>query len=357
MDDHSTVRTDISRTFSLISVRKNRSLHPPGDIAAAGTLATTRFSGVKENLYQRVQGTNFLGYWIFRNSFTVPTSPTESDIVLYYLHGGAYCIYQPGNFLAFLLRVAEELTQHGISVSIFALDYALSPEYPFPTQLSQAVLGYEYLVREMGVSPEKLALLGDSAGANLCLSLSMHLHTPHPGLIPNHTQGLAKPAAAFLISPWVTFKTDHPTYAKFELLDILQKDSLEYLAACFRGPGTLAEDRVLKRYTEFSAPDEAVEWRDVLPLKNWVLAGSVEIFLGNIQQFVELARSGGAEVDLEVGRGLAHDPPVTECMRGSAGYTDAPLEERVGEKVLPVTRGVAMAIAELVKGRRDKSRL
>ena len=122
-----------------------------------------------------------MGYWVFRNSFTKPSSPTESDVVLYYFHGGAYSLYQPGHFLPFLLRVAEELTQHGLAVSIFALDYALAPEAPFPAQLEQAAHGYRYLVGELGIRTDRLALLGDSAGANLGLSLA--------------SAGFARPAA------------------------------------------------------------------------------------------------------------------------------------------------------------------
>jgi acetyl esterase/lipase len=72
-----------------------------------------------------------LGYWIFHNSFTQQSLPTESDVVLYYLHGGAYCINQPGHFMPFLLVLVDSLQQRGVKASIFALDYALAPEAPF----------------------------------------------------------------------------------------------------------------------------------------------------------------------------------------------------------------------------------
>lgn len=102
----------------------------------------------------------------------------DEDVVIYYLHGGAYCVFEPGNFVIFMLRMLEavvaqlERKEPGNSrrrrkVALLALDYSLAPEKAFPEQLRQAERGYRWLVEEMGVPAGdggKLVLMGDSAG-------------------------------------------------------------------------------------------------------------------------------------------------------------------------------------------------
>lgn len=55
------------------------------------------------------------------------------------------------------------------------MDYHLLPSFPFPAAYEDSIKSYEYLVatsKELKINPEKIIVLGDSAGgclaANLC---------------------------------------------------------------------------------------------------------------------------------------------------------------------------------------------
>jgi acetyl esterase/lipase len=59
-----------------------------------------------------------------------------SDLVVLYLHGGAYVYYSKGHIS--LLAQAALAT----GARTFALDYRLAPEHPYPAQLEDALAAY-----------------------------------------------------------------------------------------------------------------------------------------------------------------------------------------------------------------------
>jgi acetyl esterase/lipase len=102
-----------------------------------------------------------------------------------YLHGGGYfsCsakTHRPVT-TAYALR----------GLTVFAADYRLAPENPFPAALDDALAAYRALL-DSGVAPEKLTLAGDSAGGGLALAL----------LLAAKDAGLPMPACAAVFSPW-----------------------------------------------------------------------------------------------------------------------------------------------------------
>lgn len=83
-----------------------------------------------------------------------------------YTHGGGYfclCVelYSP------LLSTYVSRT----GVDIFAMDYRLPPEHCFPAPLEDCYAGLRYVhdnSAQFGVDPERIAVMGDSAGGGLC---------------------------------------------------------------------------------------------------------------------------------------------------------------------------------------------
>src|SRR5437763_9698498 len=84
-------------------------------------------------------------------------SPNSAQSVLLYLHGGGYfgCSAETHHPITAWFAV------HGFRV--FAPNYRLAPEYPFPAAVDDAVAVYHGLLAE-GHSPQRLAVAGDSAG-------------------------------------------------------------------------------------------------------------------------------------------------------------------------------------------------
>lgn len=104
---------------------------------------------------------------------------------LLYCHGGAY--------VACSARTHRPITggfaRRGLRV--YAPDYRLAPEAPFPAAVEDGIAAYRSLL-DQGIAPGRLAIAGDSAGGGLALAV----------LLRARRDGLPMPACAVLFSPW-----------------------------------------------------------------------------------------------------------------------------------------------------------
>jgi monoterpene epsilon-lactone hydrolase len=111
--------------------------------------------------------------------------PNPGEITLLYLHGGGYfgCSAQSHR------PIAVAFALQGFRV--FAPDYRLAPENPFPAAVDDVTAVYRDLLAT-GHPPQRMVVAGDSAGGGLALSLLLALRAASTPL----------PAAAALFSPW-----------------------------------------------------------------------------------------------------------------------------------------------------------
>ncbi|HEX2217140.1 MAG TPA: alpha/beta hydrolase fold domain-containing protein [Xanthobacteraceae bacterium] len=102
-----------------------------------------------------------------------PRPDVRSPVILF-LHGGGWCLGD----LDTHANVARGLAIAADAV-VVALDYALAPEAPFPQCFDETVAAARALRGEagerLGIDATKLALAGDSAGANLSLAAAVAL--------------------------------------------------------------------------------------------------------------------------------------------------------------------------------------
>jgi acetyl esterase/lipase len=75
--------------------------------------------------------------------------------------------------------------------TVYAPDYRLAPEHPFPAAVDDAMAAYRGLL-EQGHDHKRIALAGDSAGGGLVIA----------ALVALRDTGMPLPACAFSISPW-----------------------------------------------------------------------------------------------------------------------------------------------------------
>ena len=71
-------------------------------------------------------------------------------------------------------------------LGVVGVDYQLAPEYRFPTALNETLAVIEYLESHgntLGIDGTRLALGGDSAGANLAVSATQTVHASSPSRI------------------------------------------------------------------------------------------------------------------------------------------------------------------------------
>jgi len=117
------------------------------------------------------------GEWLRPRQATDGAAPAT----LLYLHGGAFCIGSPRTHRSLTARLAL-----ASGLPVFALDYRLAPEHPYPAALNDALAAFRAL-RPSG----PVIVGGDSAGGALALSLAMALRDA----------GEPLPASLLLLSP------------------------------------------------------------------------------------------------------------------------------------------------------------
>lgn len=92
--------------------------------------------------------------------------------LLIYLHGGGWVIGSLASCSAFCGAVAAK------GYAVFALDYALAPEHPFPAALNDVCAAFRAVVSDparFGADPARVSIGGDSSGGNLSLAAALVL--------------------------------------------------------------------------------------------------------------------------------------------------------------------------------------
>ncbi|WGS02507.1 alpha/beta hydrolase [Bradyrhizobium sp. ISRA443] len=124
---------------------------------------------------------------------TTPASRPQRNVL--YLHGGAYISGAPIYYRHFTWRIAN-----ATKACVWALEYRLAPEHPFPAALEDAVAGFLWLA-ERKTDTSELFVMGDSAGAGLSLCLLLKLRD----------EGKPLPHAAVAMSPWTDLALTGPS--------------------------------------------------------------------------------------------------------------------------------------------------
>ena len=97
----------------------------------------------------------------------------ERPPLLVYAHGGGFV---QGSLPSWDAMLRELVRQSGVAA--LSVDYRLAPEHPFPVAFEEMVAMIRLAAREgagLGIDPTRLAVGGDSAGANLALAAALAL--------------------------------------------------------------------------------------------------------------------------------------------------------------------------------------
>src|SRR5215813_12461538 len=95
----------------------------------------------------------------------------ERPPLLIYAHGGGF---MQGSLPSWDAMLRELVRQSGVAA--LSVDYKLSPEHRFPVAFEEMVAMVRLAAREgagLGIDPTRLAVGGDSAGANLALAAAL----------------------------------------------------------------------------------------------------------------------------------------------------------------------------------------
>jgi len=114
---------------------------------------------------------------------------------LVYLHGGGWTLFSIDTHDRLMREYAARA-----GCCVIGVDYALSPESKFPVPLEQTIDVVGWLAvqgRELGIDADRLAIGGDSAGANLSVATCLvrrHLNSSPPlcGIVINYGAFLSR---------------------------------------------------------------------------------------------------------------------------------------------------------------------
>ena len=133
----------------------------------------------------------------------VPVEVTEpkggagaQDRALLYLHGGGY-----SNGLAAWARRGTARLALGLDCRVVTPDYRLAPRFPFPAAHEDVLAVYEHLLGPWGISADRIAVAGDSAGGALTVSLCADARD----------KGIPMPACGMLNSVWADIAMNTPS--------------------------------------------------------------------------------------------------------------------------------------------------
>ncbi|HEV7837860.1 MAG TPA: alpha/beta hydrolase fold domain-containing protein [Gemmatimonadaceae bacterium] len=120
-----------------------------------------------------------------RGEWILPPKPRPGAIL--YIHGGGFISGSPARHRPISAGLARRTR-----MPVFSVDYPLAPEHHFPRGLEEVVRALDWL-RGLMPENEKIAVVGDSAGGGLTLSLLLKTRDARSKL----------PACAAMFSPWL----------------------------------------------------------------------------------------------------------------------------------------------------------
>lgn len=251
---------------------------PHGDIRSADDIRRplerlTLITQPSHAIRQPVTTVFFGGEW-------VTTDASAPERVILYLHGGGYVSGSPATHAPITARLAKEA-----EARVFALDYRLAPEHPFPAQIEDAWATYWWLLTEQGVKPAQITVAGDSAGGGLTIALLLALRDA----------GVPLPAGAICLSPWLDLTLSGSTMTTNEPTDYLNFDVLHVSAQMYANGYDLRHPLISPLYANLAG---------LPPLL--IQAGSAEMLLDDSRRFALRAREAGVDVQLEVWEHMVH---------------------------------------------------
>ncbi len=206
-----------------------------------------------------------------------------------YFHGGGWVLGDLDLEDAALRSMA---TQSGIA--ILSVDYALAPEHPFPVPLNDCVSIANWLhghATSFGIDPNRLALGGASAGANLALAAAIDLRD----------SGRGWPRFLLLTHGVFAARFDNPSMQRFGSGDHgLSCALMEYFWSCYVPDANQRRD---PRASPLRAR------LDGLP-PVYLNAGAVDPLLDDTLDLRSGLKQAGVPVRCEVYRGVIHGFPL-----------------------------------------------
>lgn len=217
-----------------------------------------------------------------------PKAAGQNRMGILHIHGGGHLFGSPEQSLS--LTAATALQHDCVIVSV---DYRLAPETAFPGSLEDCYTTLVWMTEQadvLGVDPEHIGLMGDSAGAGLAASLALlarDRNGPHIAF-----QNLMFP---MLDDRTVTEKNPNPVTGEFVWTREYNHVGWASLLGC--EPGS-------EGVSPYAAPGRATDLTHLPP--TWLGVGTLDLFLDENLRFAQGLIRAGVSVEMNVWPGAYH---------------------------------------------------
>jgi acetyl esterase len=208
----------------------------------------------------------------------------ETPPLIIYAHGGGF---MQGSLPSWDAMLRELVRESGVAA--LSVDYRLSPEHRFPVAFEELVAMVRLAAREgagFGIDPRRLAVGGDSAGANLALAAALALREA------------GERALSFMLLIYGCFSTDteSPSWRRFG-----------------RGAGLSQTQMRWIWDTYLARPEQRQDWRAAPMLANLtglppahLIVGNLDPLLDDSERLAARLKEAGVPCQLKVYKGLNH---------------------------------------------------
>ena len=195
------------------------------------------------------------------------------------IHGGA--LIQGGGDCC---RVLGTQTAVRFGVRVWAIDYRMPPDHPYPTPLDDCVAAYRALLEDH--EPARIIVGGGSAGGNLAAAL----------ILRARDEGLPLPAAAVLMTPEADLTESGDSFRTNEWIDTVGGTSLMPANLLYADGHDLSHPYLSPLFGDFA--------KGFPP--TLLSCGTRDLFLSNTVRMHRALRAAGVPAELHVMEAAPH---------------------------------------------------
>ncbi len=221
-------------------------------------------------------------------------APPPSGGILFWLHGGAYCVGSPRTHASMVAGLAARA-----GLGAVLPGYRLAPEHVFPAAVEDALAAWRALAAE-GWPPGSVALGGDSAGGGLAFALLQTLLA----------EGAPPPACVVTFSPWTDLTLGGASLTSLAWRDaMVPVGRLKEVRDLYLGGADPRDPRASPHLGRFAGGPPVM-----------IQASRAEVLLDDARAMAARLEADGVAVTLELWKGAPH---VWQFYQGHLPEADA----------------------------------
>lgn len=218
---------------------------------------------------------------------TAPTAVSaRARPAVLWIHGGGYVVGSPQLESVGIGRLART-----VGAVVVAPEYRLAPQHPFPAALDDCMATLRWMqssASDLGIDPQRIAVIGGSAGGGLAASVAQR----------SHDEGIVLRAQVLMypmIDDRTTLSSDHEGRGRF----VWTASSNRFGWTSYLGRPPRASDA-----PEYAAPSRRADLTGLPPA--WIGVGELDLFYDEDIAYAERLRACGVSCELVTVPGMYH---------------------------------------------------